>query len=81
VVQVLLREPGRRESRWAQLYTPLPESAGGGHQPAPVLAAAAVDAVLNEGAHPDLLERVAKLEELVETLRLQVLELRQPPEA
>jgi uncharacterized protein YceH (UPF0502 family) len=79
VVQVLPREPGRRESRWAQLYTPLPESTGGTH--APVLAPAAVDAVLHEGAHPDLLERVAKLEELVETLRLQVRELRQPPEA
>jgi uncharacterized protein len=80
VVQVLAREPGRREARWAQLYTPLAEQAGGTQLPAPVLAAAAVDAVLSEGANPDLLERVAKLEELVETLRLQVMELRQLPE-
>jgi uncharacterized protein len=79
VVQVLAREPGRRESRWAQLYTPLPEQAGGAAQPMPVLAAAAVDAVLSEGANPDLLERVERLEELVETLRLQLLELRQGP--
>jgi uncharacterized protein YceH (UPF0502 family) len=80
VVRMLPREPGRRDSRWAQLYTPLPEAAGGPVQPAHELSADAVEAVLAESEHPDLLERVAKLEDLVETLRLQLLEMKRGPE-
>jgi hypothetical protein len=80
VVQVLAREPGRRESRWAQLYTPLPASAGVA-APAPQgVGVDASEAVPADGGHPGLLERVARLEEQVEALRLQVTELQRGPE-
>ncbi len=80
VVQQLPREAGRREQRWAQLFTPLPE--GDAHT------AGATDGRDGDGApgaasnahapaaHDALLERVARLETLVESLQQQLQALR-----
>lgn len=95
VVQQLPREAGRREQRWAQLYTPLPEAGsvyatsagddpGGDQRGAPGDARATG----NPGAGPApapaawdaLLERVARLESVVESLQQQVQALRPPAE-
>jgi uncharacterized protein YceH (UPF0502 family) len=73
VVKLLAREPGRREARWAQLYTALPESAEAEAPRPPVtLAAVAGDVPLDGSAQPEILERIAKLEALVEAVRLQL---------
>jgi uncharacterized protein YceH (UPF0502 family) len=83
VVRQLAREAGRREQRWAQLFTPLPE--GGNERAAgapdePEVAGASGPAVGGRApaAYDALLERVARLESLVESLQRQVQALRTP---
>jgi uncharacterized protein YceH (UPF0502 family) len=72
VVVQLAREPGRRDSRWAQLFEELPESV-----------AVAGDEPVSAGATPagptrsELLARVAELESEVAALRAELVALRQ----
>jgi len=94
VVQQLPREAGRREQRWAQLFTPLPEGIGATAGPGAADAAAGGDAgggAFDAGAqargaaglpgpaHDALLERVSRLEEQVESLQQQLRALGTPP--
>ena len=94
VVQQLPREAGRREQRWAQLFTPLPEGSGATADPGAADAAAGGDAgggAFDAGAqargaaglpgpaHDALLERVSRLEEQVESLQQQLRALGTPP--
>lgn len=80
VVQ-LAREPGRRDSRWAQLFEALPvpvAPAGGeatGASPLSMQAASAADALTPSRA--ELLARVAALEAEVEALRAEIAVLKQ----
>jgi len=87
VVQQLPREAGRRDQRWAQLFTPLPEGsatytgvegsgdAGGGVGHAQAAATTLQAQVL---AYDSLLERVSRLEALVDSLQQQLQALRPP---
>jgi uncharacterized protein YceH (UPF0502 family) len=79
VVQQLQREAGRREQRWAQLFTPLPEGTGataGGAADDADAAAPGLPAPVQDA----LLERVSRLEEQVESLQQQLQALRAPIE-
>jgi uncharacterized protein YceH (UPF0502 family) len=93
VVQQLPREAGRREQRWAQLFTPLPEgsdasagidaTAGGSADDAggdviDAVAQARGTAGLPPPAHDALVERISRLEALVESLQQQLQALRTP---
>jgi uncharacterized protein YceH (UPF0502 family) len=66
----LAREPGRREARYAQLFSPLPAGSGPGTEPAGTVVAGAE-------ASAGLPERVSALEAQVAELREQVESLRQ----
>jgi hypothetical protein len=70
-VAQLAREPGRRDSRWAQLFEAMPESsnAPAGAEPAP---SEAVAANMPAATRPDLEARVAMLESEVAALRTQI---------
>jgi len=89
VVQQLPREPGRREQRWAQLFTPLPEGGGlaaddmAGETTVGSGAGQAQGAVASmhaPAAIDALLERVSRLEALVDSLQQQLQALRTPAE-
>ncbi len=83
VVQQLPREPGRREARWAQLFTPLPElPAVAAHAPPPAADPYAPMPALTAapgGAPPaDWLDRLERLEQQVARLQEQVDGLQAP---
>ncbi|MFM2287446.1 MAG: hypothetical protein RL684_589 [Pseudomonadota bacterium] len=77
LVRQLPREPGRREQRWAQLFTPVPD-----------VVSATGHADLEDDEAPghappgqdSLRERVARLEQQVAELQQQLLDLRTPHE-
>jgi uncharacterized protein YceH (UPF0502 family) len=76
VVAQLAREPGRRDSRWAQLFEELPESltvATG----AEAAAAAAAPATAPTPPRSDLIARIATLESEVAALRAEIAALKQ----
>jgi uncharacterized protein YceH (UPF0502 family) len=84
LVAQLAREPGRRDSRWAQLFEELPENVTAnetpvrGEAPAP---ARTPGAAANAGAatDADLAARVSALEQAVDELREQLARLAPPP--
>jgi uncharacterized protein YceH (UPF0502 family) len=76
VVAQLAREPGRRDSRWAQLFEELPESltiATGAELAAP----SAAPATATSPARSDLIARIATLESEVAALRAEIAALKQ----
>jgi uncharacterized protein YceH (UPF0502 family) len=76
VVAQLAREPGRRDSRWAQLFEELPESltVATGTEPAAPTAAPASASV---PPRSDLIARIATLESEVAALRAEIAALKQ----
>ncbi len=72
LVAQMAREPGRRECRWAQLFTGAPEAVEASDEPA----AAAPPARAEPAPGPDLLERVAALEAAVTSLVTRLDEMR-----
>lgn len=76
VVAQLVREPGRRDSRWAQLFEELPESltVATGAEPA---AATATPANAPTLPRSELIARIATLESEVAALRAEIAALKQ----
>jgi uncharacterized protein len=78
----LAREPGRRESRYAQLLggppEGIPDSGATGEASAETSAARRAEAA-HEGSETHLQDRVAMLERLVEELRVEIEALKRPP--
>lgn len=68
MIALMARQPGRKEGRYAQLFSELPESGAEGVESAPEAARQRVNAEN---------ERVAKLEEEMDVLRVEVADLRQ----
>lgn len=68
MIALMARQPGRKEGRYAQLFSELPESGSEGVESAPEAARQRVNAEN---------ERVAKLEEEMAVLRIEVDDLRQ----
>jgi uncharacterized protein YceH (UPF0502 family) len=77
LVAQLAREPGRRDSRWAQLFEELPESVTANETPVRDPAAAAAPA--RAAASPDLAARIAALESEVAALRAEIAALKGHP--
>jgi uncharacterized protein YceH (UPF0502 family) len=76
LVAQLAREPGRRDSRWAQLFEELPASVTANETPQrdePAPRAAASAAPVNE-----LVARIATLEAEVAALRAEIAALKNP---
>jgi hypothetical protein len=81
IVAQLAREPGRRDSRWAQLFEELPASLTANETPvrdvlAPAPASAPSTADGGSGSRGDLAARVATLEAEVAALRAEIDKLR-----
>ncbi len=76
LVAQLAREPGRRDSRWAQLFEELPASVTANETPVRDQVAAAP---ARPAASPDLAARVAALESEVAALRAEIAALKGQP--
>jgi uncharacterized protein YceH (UPF0502 family) len=77
LVAQLAREPGRRDSRWAQLFEELPESVTANATPQRADPAPA-PAAPRSSANPDLVARIAVLEAEVASLRAELAALKGP---
>jgi uncharacterized protein len=75
LVAQLAREPGRRDSRWAQLFEELPESVTANETPVRADPAPAPSTARASGS-PDLLARIATLEAEVASLRAELAALK-----
>jgi uncharacterized protein YceH (UPF0502 family) len=75
LVAQLAREPGRRDSRWAQLFEELPESAVANATPERAESAPAPSSP-RPAASPDLVARVAALEAELASLRAELAALK-----
>jgi uncharacterized protein YceH (UPF0502 family) len=75
LVAQLAREPGRRDSRWAQLFEELPESVTANATPERAEPAPATSAPRSP-ANPDLVARIAVLEAEVASLRAELAALK-----
>jgi uncharacterized protein len=75
LVAQLAREPGRRDSRWAQLFEELPESVIANATPERAESAPAPSAP-RPAASPDLVARVAALEAEIASLRSELAALK-----
>ena len=78
LVAQLAREPGRRDSRWAQLFEELPESVVANATPERAESALAPSAP-RPAASPDLVARVAALEAEIASLRAELAALKGNP--
>jgi uncharacterized protein YceH (UPF0502 family) len=75
LVAQLAREPGRRDSRWAQLFEELPESVTVNETPVRADPAPA-PSTARPASNPDLLARIATLEAEVASLRAELAALK-----
>lgn len=75
LVAQLAREPGRRDSRWAQLFEELPQSAVANATPERAESAPAPSSP-RASASPDLVARVAALEAEIASLRAELAALK-----
>jgi hypothetical protein len=76
LVAQLAREPGRRDSRWVQLFEEIPEGVSANETP---IRAEAEATPARSAGGPDLATRVAALEQAVADLREELARMRPGP--